>query len=196
MSMLVNYSDTKVYLTPHHFLREYAKQDSRIVVAALISLCKTLRELGFALPISKSITTPAVCISIFKAYFNAPAINPIMQIQMGTSTYNFLNKAYIGGRVEVFNRGLGIDKVYHFDVPGLYANIMCKALPIGNPIAVSHYNTELGVNFHDFVLSLESKGLIGFFQCEVVAPLELNIPVLPVIFEGKLTFPLGTFIGT
>jgi hypothetical protein len=73
---------------------------------------------------------------------------------------------------------------------------MCKALPIGNPISVSHYNTELGLNFHDLVLSLESKGLIGFFHCEAVAPLELNIPVLPVIFEGKLTFPLGTFTGT
>jgi hypothetical protein len=196
MSMLNNYSDIKVYITPNSFLTEYAKQDSRIVVSALISLCKTLKELGFALPITKSITTPAVCISIFKAYFNSPATNPIMQIQMGTSTYNFLNKAYIGGRVEVFNRGLGIDKVYHFDVPGLYANIMCKALPIGNPISVSHYNAELGLNFHDLVLSLESKGLIGFFHCEAVAPLELNIPVLPVIFEGKLTFPLGTFTGT
>ncbi len=152
MSMLVKYSDTKVYLSPYHFLREYAKQDSRIVVDALISLCKTLRELGFALPISKSITTPAVCISIFKAYFNAPAINPIMQIQMGTSTYNFLNKAYIGGRVEVFNRGLGIDKVYHFDVPGLYANIMCKALPISPILSPSHsaFSNILSVLFSHF----------------------------------------------
>jgi len=155
-----------------------------------------MRSLGFALPISKTITTPAVCISIFKAYFNSPANNPIIQIQIGTTIYHFLNKAYIGGRVEVFNRGLGIDKVYHFDVPGLYANMMCKPLPVGNPIALSHYNNELGLNFHDLVLSLESKGLIGFFKCEIVTPLELNIPVLPVIFEGKLTFPLGTFTGT
>jgi len=85
--------------------------------------------------------------------------------------------------------------VYHFDVPGLYAGIMCKELPIGNPVYVSKFNSSIE-EFHQMVLGLSDLGLIGFFKCEVKAPEGLNLPVLPIKHNGKLTFPLGTFTGT
>lgn len=36
---------------------------------------------------------------------------------------------------------------------------------------------------------------MGFFKCTVKCPHDLNIPVLPVKHNGKLTFPVGTFTG-
>lgn len=118
-----------------------------------------------------------------------------MQIPINTNAYAEINKAFFGGRVEVFNSGLGFEGVTHFDVPGLYANMMMKMLPIGNPVYLEGYNNP-SLTFAEFITGLESKGLIGFFKCEVQAPIGLNIPVLPLHHDGKLTFPLGSFVGT
>lgn len=114
---------------------------------------------------------------------------------MNTNMHTALDAAYYGGRVEVFDSALGLSPLYHFDVPGLYAGMMCKELPIGNPVYVSKFNSS-NEDFHKLVLGLPEAGLIGFFKCEVVTPDNLNLPVLPVKHNGKLTFPLGTFTGT
>jgi hypothetical protein len=98
---------------------------------------------------------------------------------MNTNIHIALNKAYFGGRVEVFNSGLGIAPIYHFDVPGLYAGIMCKELPVGNPVYVSKFNSSRE-DFHKLLLGIKDIGLTGFFQCEAQAPANLNLPVLPV----------------
>jgi len=51
------------------------------------------------------------------------------------------------------------------------------------------------INKHEILQRLRANNIIGFFYCEVTTPLNLNIPVLPVHYQGKLTFPLGTFTG-
>jgi hypothetical protein len=100
----------------------------------LIAFRLILKELGFNVPASKILTASSVCIHTFKRNFNNTKETPLMQIPLKSTLHIFVRKTYIGGRVEVFNRGLGMDKVYHFDVPGLYANMITKPLPIGNPL--------------------------------------------------------------
>jgi len=118
-----------------------------------------------------------------------------MQIHLNTALHSEQNKAYYGGRVEVFDSGIGENTVYHFDVPGLYAGIMQNALPVGNPVYLSKFDKDTEL-FHKYVLGLESQGKIAFFKCEVKTPMGINIPVLPIKINGKLTFPLGEFAGT
>ena len=42
----------------------------------------------------------------------------------------------MGGRVEVFNRGINMENVCHYDVPGMYGHIMQGKLPYGNPVFI------------------------------------------------------------
>lgn len=45
-------------------------------------------------------------------------------------------------------------------------------------------------------MDLEGKGYLGFITAKVFTPTETNIPVLPILHEGKLTFPVGFITGT
>jgi len=78
-------------------------------------------------------------------------------------------------------------------VPGLYAGMMQKPLPYGNPVYVNAIPTSVSP---EFIKELHNNNLIGFLKCEVTCPTTLNIPVLPVKHNGKLVFPQGTFVGT
>ena len=106
------------------------------------------------------------------------------------------NAAYYGGRVEVFQSGIGLGKVFHFDVPGLYAGMMRKDLPIGNPVYVDKVRGDTTTKSANFLKALKLSNMCGFFTCDVVTPINMDYPVLPVKYNGKLTFPLGTFTGT
>lgn len=182
----------KNYKTPIAYIEDYCLQDSVVVVKALKKFSLELAGKGYVVPIKKCITASSIGMNIWKAYFNTYE-QPIMQIHMNTKLQAELNKSYCGGRVEVFNSGLQMSPIYHFDVPGLYAGIMQKGLPIGNPVYVSNFNEDGNTTW---IHELESKGLIGFIKCQVQAPSNLNIPVLPVKHGGKLTFPVGEFTGT
>jgi hypothetical protein len=117
-----------------------------------------------------------------------------MTIPTNTTVHKDINKSYFGGRVEVFNSGLGINKIYHFDVPGLYAGIIQKPLPYGNPVYVNALpDSKTSANF---INELNKNNLIGFFKCVVDCKRTINIPVLPVKHNGKLIFPQGRFVGT
>ena len=57
----------------------------------------------------------------------------------------FIRNAYLGGRTEVFNLGLNMGNVYHFDVPGIYALCIQIPLPTGNPVRVIGFKDDLNV---------------------------------------------------
>lgn len=182
----------KDYTTPMAYIEAYCLQDSVVVVKALKKFSLELVDKGYVVPINKCITASSIGMNIWKSYFNSYE-QPIMQIHINTKLQGELNKAYCGGRVEVFNSGLGLSPIYHFDVPGLYAGMMQKSLPIGNPVYITNFIDDSEVSW---LQELESKGLIGFVKCQVQAPANLNIPVLPIKHNGKLTFPIGEFTGT
>ena len=193
---IVNNDETLIaeYRRPWEYLKAYCIQDSLIIIESLKKLSLELRKLGFNIPTKECITASSLGIKVWKSHFNNTD-NPVIQIAINTNVHRSIEKRYFGGRVEVFNSGMNISPIYHFDVPGLYAGMMCKELPVGNPVYVSKFNSSTE-EFHKLVLGLKDAGLTGFFKCEAKAPENLNLPVLPIKFNGKLTFPLGSFVGT
>ena len=185
--------DWSNYSSPKDYIIAYVIRDCEIVGDALVGISKTFKNrLNLHLPISKTITISGIAITIFlEKYYNLP----IIIIPNGAEYSKFIRKSYIGGRCEVFNSGYNLPVVYHFDVPGMYANVMASNdLPIGNPLYLGKV-----LSTHDaskFIDDLHNGGMIGFFRCKVSAPTDLNIPVLPHKEPaGKLLFPLGSFYG-
>jgi len=117
-----------------------------------------------------------------------------MAIPTNTDMYTYLRASYLGGRVEVFDSGISITNVYHFDVPGLYAGMMQKDLPYGNPVYINSLPDTTTREL--FIKELHGAKFFGFFKGTAVCPQDLNIPVLPIKLNEKLTFPTGTFTGT
>lgn len=116
-----------------------------------------------------------------------------MEIQLNSATAKDIKKSYIGGRTETFHSGMNLPKIYHFDVPGMYALAMKSSLPIGNPVFIGQL--KAGLLFKDFMKFMIDNKLIGFLTCTVTTPKDLHIPVLGIKYQGKLVFPLGTFTG-
>ena len=186
----------KEYDTPIDYLKAYCIQDSIIVVKGLAAFSINISKLGYTLPIKTCITASSIGIYIWKSYFLSYD-RPIIQIHLNTLLHGELNKSYVGGRVEVFDSAIRYDKIYHFDVPGLYAGIMQKPLPIGNPTFVTKFNKDLTQEtIINIIKELHNTGKVAFFKCEVITPIGIKIPVLPIKHQGKLTFPLGQFAGT
>lgn len=83
--------------------------------------------------------------------------------------------------------------MYHYDIPGSYAQCMLIDLPYGNPVYVS--NIVARDLTAQFLNELHKNKMIGFIRATVICPEGLNIPVLPIHYEGKLVFPHGEFTG-
>jgi len=74
---------------------------------------------------------------------------------------------------------------------------MQKPLPIGNPTFLAKFNPELSQESAiKIIKDLHDTGKVAFFKCMVTTPANMKIPVLPIKYQGKLTFPLGKFGGT
>ena len=183
------------YNTPHSYIMKYCIMDCHIVAEALIKFSNVIaKEMKFAIDIKECITISSMAMYVFTHKFSSPK-TPILSINITSSIFKFISKAYIGGRVEVFNSGKGYDKVYHFDVPGMYALCMKKDLPIGNPIYITDFKGDMDSS--KFLSELHNKGFIGFFKVKATCPTTLSIPVLGVHSEsGKLYFPQGNVHGT
>lgn len=102
---------------------------------------------------------------------------------------NFVRLGYYGGRTEVFNmdapyRG---EPYYLVDVNSMYPSVMHDNIfPVSIPKRVVYQDPW------------DCTGRCGMMECEVVAPKDLNIPLLPYRDEenmGKLIFPLGHWKG-
>ena len=100
----------------------------------------------------------------------------------------------MGGRTEVFDRGINQREVYHFDVPSMYGRCMLEELPYGNPVHVKIATAPADIPA--MLEALRSNGYIGFFTGSASTPEQLHIPVLGVHHNGKLIFPLGNLKGT
>lgn len=183
------------YESPHAYLKDYCVIDCEIVAKALVNLAISFKNaVNYPLPIKDAITISSLAMKVFISKFNNRS-EPIMSMSLTSAVSTFIRKAYMGGRVEVFNSAIGLDKVYHFDVPGMYALCMTKDLPIGNPVFISAL--DITVDSNALISNLHANKLIGFFECEVTCPADLNIPVLGThSTSGKLYFPTGTFKGT
>ncbi len=95
-----------------------------------------------------------------------------------------IRDAFFGGRVEPFELQCDFDENgteygKYFDVTSLYPYVMSKKeYGIGLPHVITEFN------------GTEIKDYFGFIKCQVLAPDNLLIPVLPVKYGKKLYFPL------
>lgn len=100
----------------------------------------------------------------------------------------FVRSAYAGGRVEVFTERFdGPGEISMGDVNSMYPAMMLENVPID----FSHETTgpvDIGKK--------ERAGYLGFIKCKVLVPRDSYLPPLPLRYDGKLIFPVGTFEGT
>lgn len=91
---------------------------------------------------------------------------------------DFIRRAYFGGRVEIFK--MHGSNLNYYDFNSLYPSTMVDSpFPVGLPAWVDTF----------------VENLPGFYLASVDMPPEIYIPPLPIVKDGKLIFPCGTFTG-
>lgn len=105
--------------------------------------------------------------------------------------YNpLLRDAYYGGRTEpyIMIAPERDNPYYLYDVNSMYPFVMANfRYPTGKPQLTQLHDTET-----------ECRDGCGVIQCHVIAPPDLDIPLLPFrrVSDGKLLFPLGEWDGS
>lgn len=190
-------ADIKEGQTARDYIEEYVIRDCNIVFESLLKFRESLNKLNNNLGAASIITISSLSISIFQSSFYDEKEYPIIDIKSNSSLHSDLKEAYVGGRVEVFHRGLGFkDNTYHFDVPGIYALCIQKDLPIGNPVYLRVPKAINRESASILIRELHRNGIIAFFKATAICPKDLHIPVLPLKDGGKLVFPTGTIKGS
>jgi hypothetical protein len=101
---------------------------------------------------------------------------------------NLFRNAYYGGRVEII-RMLAQEKgtpYYYYDVNSEYPDVMANhPYPVSMPLNVRYKDAD------------ECRGKCGIMECSIIAPPDLDIPLLPYRHPDtrKLLFPLGRWYG-
>ena len=99
---------------------------------------------------------------------------------LNDSASAFCRKAYLGGRTEIFRPFCSKGPLYEYDVNSLYPHVMRdNDFPVGN-----------GVFTYDF-----DESRLGVYQAVATAPIDLDIPCMGIVHDGKFVFPVGNFEG-
>jgi len=186
--------DRRKYRTPKEYLIAYCVNDCMIIGEVIRVFAKTLKsQLNYDIIVGTSISISSVANRLFLRKFYS---TPIIDISTKHSMFDFISKSYYGGRTEVFNVGVNLPCVYHFDVPGMYAECIKGDLPVGNPVLLSNVFKDIGTReFKELLQNLHKFGIIGFFQGLATTPKDIEFPILPVKNNDKLLFPKGCFSG-
>jgi hypothetical protein len=134
----------------------------------------------YSINISNYPTLPSLAFANFRSSekissFDIPIIND-------KEIYSFIKESYTGGRTDVFIPSG--KKLYVYDINSLFPFVMRKCdMPVGNPI------------YFEGDITLENPDAFGFFECEVEAPENMDIPLLQtrVMVNGRMSTisPLG-----
>lgn len=147
----------------------YVKQDARIVWEYMDRFQKKLNQRQ-SVPLSPTIGS--ISMNVFMRRF--------LKRRLTTYINPELERAYYGGRVEVFHKGY-IEDLVVSDINSSYPNVMRnRSYPDTGTL------TKSSIRTHEYG--------VGRFRVQV--PKNLYIPVLPYRTEtGRLFFPTGTFEG-
>lgn len=120
----------------------------------------------FRLDVLKYPTLSSLAFAIYRSGFMGDAQIPLID----GNIFNELKQGYTGGSVDVYKpQGKNI---YRYDVNSLYPYVMRNfPMPVGKPI---YFEGDLNV-LKDY--NLKDKAF-GFFEVEVEAPADMNIPLL------------------
>lgn len=121
------------------------------------------------------LTISSCAMSIYRHRFQSNFPNIIKSMRIIETE---IRHGYYGGRVEVFKR-YG-ENLNYYDVNSLYPHSMHKkSYPIGTFIEVGKF----------------SDNLLGIYHCNVSAPDDIDILLLPCKTDDGLVFGTGTFTG-
>jgi len=150
----------------------YLKDDCRSLLESLDKFEDYLID-KFKVNLKKNITLAQLALRVYRTDFLKYPIPCYRSIE------DDVRKSYFGGRTEIF-------KVYgknlnYYDVTSLYPAVMrSEWMPVGKPIK------DANMKISDF----------GILKVSVVAPENIDIPLLPVRSKGgKLIFPRGSWTG-
>ena len=173
-------------------LNKYLKLDC----ISLYKIVTTLQELS-QLPLYEFIKCPSVAslsLKIFKTLFPDDYKTAISGSKYGAAAAfkeDFLRAAYNGGRTEVFKNKL--EDGFYYDVNSLYPYVMKNfKMPVGDPIFFNDHDRIEERLVKDDLNEMDS---IFFIEADVYVPDDLNIPVLPSVYRGKLSFLTGYITG-
>jgi DNA polymerase type B, organellar and viral len=157
---------------------KYCELDSIILYKVLIEFNKIIFS-KFRVDIFKYPTISSLAFAIYRSNYLKSKEIPIIDGKM----YNDLKLSYTGGTCDVYKPFGANIKVY--DVNSLYPTVMYNyEMPVGKPI------------YFEGDISKIEKDPFGFFEVEINAPLDLNIPLLQVRIKtenGERTVaPVGT----
>lgn len=153
----------------------YGRQDVEVIRQA------TLRWLTFLRANDLGGFSPTLASQAFKAYRHRFMPCKIL-IDGKPKAAELARDSYLGGRVECFKIGRYQGEFYYLDINSMYPSVMRDGL---FPVRL------LGVygrpTFDEIDQWLRTRCVI----CECV--IETSDPIYPVVFEGKLIFPVGRF---
>lgn len=135
----------------------------------------------------------------FTTYYRSTNKHDITNITADTHIDKAIRKAYFGGKTEVFSTSLREGELcYTYDFPSMYGISMSQILPMG---PVLQYDLTNVIDYHRYMYSFDSIGLVGFINVDFIAP-ETIYPVLPIKAKTsksrgiKLLFCTGKGSGT
>ena len=175
-----------------NYISKYCIIDCKVVALSLVKFSKSIASKGFIINIEGILTISSVAMKVYTTFFYNKFTTPIASIPSHTFLRKYLKNSYIGGRTEVLGSGININNVYHFDIPGMYAQCMNIPLPYGNPV----YVKDFIITPKEVISKLHRNNIIGFISATVSCPKDLWLPVLGHKVNGKLLFNTGTFSGT
>ncbi|KAG1717180.1 DNA polymerase type B, organellar and viral-domain-containing protein [Suillus lakei] len=160
---------------------KYCLQDCVTLYKVINEFNKQIFNL-FRINIHKYPTLSSLAFAIYRSTFLCNFKIPLISGQI----YDDLKKGYTGGAVDVY-KPYG-ENIYRYDVNSLYPYIMKNSLmPVGSP-----------VYFEGDILKIENKPY-GIFFCEVIAPNNLNEPIIQKRIKSvngmKTIAPLGKWSG-
>lgn len=160
---------------------KYSELDTVILYKVLIEF-NALIYTTFRVDAFKYPTLSSLAFAIFRTKYLKPDTIPLIDGDI----YNAIRLSYTGGACDVY-KPFG-KNIKGYDVNGLYPSMMAeKEMPVGNPIS-----------FHGDISKYEEDPF-GFFEVDVTAPLDLNVPILQIRMKIENVYrtiaPVGTWTG-
>jgi hypothetical protein len=158
---------------------KYCMQDCITLYQIIDKFQKRIFKL-FRIDIHKYPTLSSLAFGIYRSnYLKKEYKIPLIEGKI----YDFIKQSYTGGSVDVY-RPIGIN-IHRYDVNSLYPFVMNNNfMPTGNP-----------TYFEGDILKIDSNSF-GFFEVKVIAPDNLNIPILQTKIKinnlNKTISPIGT----
>lgn len=159
-------------------LAEYCKRDVEVMVAAWNKLSQFIEENDLG---SFAMSAASLSFNAFRHRFMPAQI----YIHNSPAATKLERESYHGGRTECFFIGhYDKSRVYYLDVNSMYPFIMQANLM---PVRLAGYRNNISLRQFD---SLRDK-----FQYIVEATVRITKPVVPIIQDNRLVFPIGVVRG-